>query len=80
MEPVSEALRLLKRQAEIQRQMRRPGGIPILEERELFVIRERLADYPAAVRAIMQLAGTLHTPVDQLRVEDVERWDGRLVS
>ena len=78
MEPVSVALQLLKRQAEIQRQMRKPGGIPVLEERELFAIRERLVQYPAAVQAITQLAGATRTPLEQIRVEDVEKWDGRL--
>jgi hypothetical protein len=74
MEPVSESLRLLKRQAEIERHRRQPGGITILEERELFVIRERLEDFPAAVRAIAELSGARRQPLDQIRVEDVERW------
>jgi hypothetical protein len=77
MEPVSEALRLLKRQAEIERRRRQPGGITIVDERELFAIRERLEDFPAALRAIAELTGARRQSLDQIRVEDVERWDAR---
>ena len=63
MEPISESLRLLKRQAEI--------------ERRQFAIRARLTAFPAAVRAIAELACAKHQFVEQIRVEDVERWDAR---
>ena len=33
--------------------------------------------FPAAVRAIAELARARHQSVDQIRVEDVERWDAR---
>jgi hypothetical protein len=75
MEPVSESLRLLKRQAEIERH--NACGMTLLEERELFAIRARLTNFPAAVRAIAELARARHQSVDQIRVEDVERWDAR---
>ena len=77
MEPISEALRLLKRQTDIQRRCRQPGGISVLEERELFAIRSRLENFPAAVRAIIELAGARRQSLDQIHVEDVERWDAR---
>ena len=77
MEPVTTALRLLKRRAEIERRRRQPGGISILDERELFAIRERLEDFPAAVRAIAELSGARRQSLDQIRVEDVEHWDAR---
>jgi hypothetical protein len=67
----------LKRQAEIERRRRQPDGISILDERELFAIRERLEDFPAAVRAIAELSGARRQSLDQIRVEDVERWDAR---
>jgi hypothetical protein len=38
--------RLLQRQGEIQRAMRRPGGIRITVERELQRIREQLKNFP----------------------------------
>jgi hypothetical protein len=52
MEPTSVELRqLIERQIEIQNAMRRPGGIRITVERELFAIGEKLKRYPQAVRA-----------------------------
>ena len=80
MEPVSTALRLLKRQAEIERRRRQPGGISIVEERELFAICERLEHFPAAVGAIAELTGAMRKSLDQICVEDVERWDDRRAS
>ncbi len=77
MEPVTTALRLLKRQAEIEHRCGQPGGLSIVEERELYAIRARLEDFPAAVRAIAELTGTRRYSLDQIRVEDVERWDAR---
>lgn len=73
MDSIAEALRLLKRQAEIERQRRQPGGITIIEERELFAIRYRLEDFPAGVRAIAELSGARHQSLDQIRIEDLER-------
>jgi hypothetical protein len=72
MEPISEALQLLKRQAEIQSGLRRSGHNPMLAERELYLIRSKLTRYPAAVQAITLTAAELHRPVDTLSVRDVE--------
>ena len=80
MEPVTTALRLLKRQSEIERRRRQPGGISIVEERELFAIRARLEEFPAAVGAITQLTGAMRKSLDQISVEDIERWDDRRAS
>jgi hypothetical protein len=73
METIAEALRLLKRQAEIQNDLRRSRDNPLLAERELFLIRNRLARFPAAVQAISLTAAELHRPVDTLSVGDVEK-------
>jgi ubiquinone biosynthesis protein UbiJ len=73
MEPIIEALRLLKRQAEIQNDLRRARGSRVTEERELFLIRNKLAQFPAAVQAIGIAAAELHRPVDTLSPRDVER-------
>jgi hypothetical protein len=73
MEPLSEALRLLQRQAELEARMRNPGGIRMNEERELFELRARLEKYPAAVGAVLEAAHRLHRPVDALSIKDVER-------
>jgi len=73
MELIVEALRLLKRQAEIQQALRGARGSPVLEERELYLIRNRLAQYPAAVQAIALTAAELHRPIDTLSVRDIEK-------
>ena len=80
MEPVTTALRLLKRQSEIEQRRRQPGGISILEERELFAIRARLEEFPATVGAIIHLTRATRKSFDQVCVEDIERWDDRRAS
>jgi hypothetical protein len=72
MEPLSEALRLLRRQVELEEAMRRPGGIRVTEERELYQLREFLQRYPAAVRAVLDASKRLHRPVDALSMKDID--------
>ncbi len=45
LDPPPDLQRLLERQGEIQRAMRRPGGIRITVERELYAIDEQLKKY-----------------------------------
>ena len=73
MEPISEALNLLRRQSTILCNLRRDSSTRVIEERELYLIRQRLAHYPAALQAIAFAADELHRPVDTLSVRDVER-------
>jgi len=73
MEPLREALRLMKREVELRERFRKPGGIRVAEERELFVVHSRLQAFPAAVRAVIDAAQHLHRPVDLLSLADVER-------
>jgi hypothetical protein len=47
---ISELRQLIERQVEIREAMRRPGGIRVTVERELFAIGEKLKRYPATVR------------------------------
>ncbi len=72
-QPLHEALRLIKRQTELEAAMRRPGGIRVTEERELYELRGALAQLPAAVSAITEAAARMRRPVDSLCAEDVER-------
>ena len=72
MEPLHEALRLIKRQTELENAMRRPGGIRVKEERELFQLRHALTQYPAAVTAIIEAAARMRRPVDTISFADVE--------
>ena len=73
MEPLHEALRLIKRQAELESAMRRPGGIRVTVERELFQVRGALTQFPAAVTAIMDAAARMRRPIDTISVDDIER-------
>lgn len=72
MEPLSEAMRLLRWQCELEEAIRRPGGIRVTEERELYLLRNNLQRYPAAVRAILEASRRLHRPVVALALQDIE--------
>jgi hypothetical protein len=72
MEPLSEALRLLRRQSELEEAMRRPGGIRVTEERELYQLKDNLQKYAAAVHAILDASKRLHRPIDALSVRDID--------
>ena len=72
MEPLNEALRLLRRQSELEDAMRRRGGIRVADEREIYALREQPRNYPAAVKAILDAASPLHRPVETLSPRDVE--------
>jgi hypothetical protein len=72
MEPLHEALRLIKRQTELENAMRRPGGIRVTEERELFQLHYALTQYPAAVTAIIEAAARMRRPVDTISAEDID--------
>jgi hypothetical protein len=71
MESISEALELLKRQKVLENRMRQAGGIRVIEERELYAVRERVQRYPQAVAAILEIASNLHRPVDTLSPADL---------
>jgi hypothetical protein len=46
MELTSDIQYLRRRRDELERRMRQPGGVRIIEERELLQIRQRLQDAP----------------------------------
>ena len=71
MEPITEVLRLLCRQAEIRNNLRRGHGSRVTEERELYLIRNQLALVPAVVQAITLAAAELDRPVERLSVRDI---------
>ena len=76
MQSVDEALRLLKRQAELETAMKQRGGIRIIEEQELHVVRRRLADSPETARAVAQAAQALRRPIGELSATEVQTWAG----
>ena len=71
METISTVLDLLKRQAKLEEGLRKPGGIRVTEEREIYALREHLQRYPQAVTAILQTARSLNRPVDSLQPNDI---------
>lgn len=60
---MQEALQLVKRQTEIEAAMRQPGGIRVIEERELHAIRRRLQQLPEVTQAVIQAAQALRRSV-----------------
>jgi hypothetical protein len=62
MQAQPELQRLLQRHGEIQRAMRRPGGIRITVERELYAIREQLKNFPGVLHAL-QAAAVIQPPL-----------------
>jgi hypothetical protein len=74
MRTVNEALRLLRRQAEIEKAMKQPGGIRITEEQELHDLGRQLKDYPEAVEAALQAAHAMRRPISEITARDVELW------
>jgi hypothetical protein len=54
MESVNELLKLFMRQAELERAMKQPGGVRVIEERELKTVREKLARVPDAAKRASQ--------------------------
>jgi hypothetical protein len=73
MESIREALDLLRQQSVILSSLRPDSANRVREERDLYLIRQRLARYPAALQAIAFAARELHRPVDTLSVRDVQR-------
>jgi len=57
MESVNELLKLFMRQGELERAMKQPGGVRVIEERELNMVREKLARIPDAVKRTSQAQG-----------------------
>jgi hypothetical protein len=74
MDTVNEALDLSRRQAELEAALKRPGEFRITEEQELHVLRRRLANFPEAMRAVIQAAHALRRPVTEVTASDVESW------
>jgi hypothetical protein len=71
---IDEAIRLLRRQADLEAAMRKPGGIRITEEQKLIMLRRRLADYPEATHAVVQTAHAMRKPVTAVTAQEVEAW------
>jgi hypothetical protein len=62
MEARTDIQQLVRRHREIRQAMRRPGGVRILEERELYAIREQLKSIPSAMH-LLQIDPTFPAPM-----------------
>lgn len=51
-----------------------PFASKLTEEQELQIVRRRLANFPEAMRAVMQAAHALRRPVTEVTATDVESW------
>ncbi len=57
MELTSDIQYLRRRRDELEHRMRQPGGVRIIEERELLQIRQRLQDLPRQPERSAELVG-----------------------
>lgn len=74
MKPLTEVLYLLRRQAELEKAIRRRGGIRVTDERELFQLRETLAGMPGPVKAVLDTSNRLGRAIDALSIDDLGTW------
>jgi hypothetical protein len=74
MQTVEETLKLLKRQMELETAIRQKGGFRISEEQDLRALKQRLAEYPEAIRAVLQASHALRRPLTEIGAHDVESW------
>ena len=74
MQTIRDALKLLKRQTELESAIKEPGGVHIKEEQELQILTRQLERFPEATQAVLQAAHALRRPVTTLSAHDVESW------
>ncbi len=55
MKSVNELLELFMRQAQLERAMKQPGGARVIEEQELHAVRNKLAEFPEAMKRVHAL-------------------------
>jgi hypothetical protein len=77
---VTQALKLLKRQSELEAAVRQPGAVRITEEQELHVLGRRLLEFPEASQAVIEAAHALRRPVSDVTEDEVERWATTRIS
>jgi len=74
MQTIEETLSLLKRQMELETLIRQKEGFRITEEQELRALKRQLAEYPEAIRAVLQASHALRRPITDIGAHDVESW------
>ena len=73
---VSEAVALIRKQADLEMQLSNGSRAAVSTEGELHITRRRLAAYPCALSAILQTARALHRTPDTVSVREVEEFGG----
>ena len=71
MQTINDAIRLLRRQADLEAAMRKPGAMRITEEQELVMLKRRLAEYPEAALVLMQAALAMRKPITPVTAREV---------
>lgn len=74
MDNVTEVVALLRQQAELERRLLNGDGTAVAAERELDITRQRLAQRPHAVNAVLQTARALRRTPDAVSARDVADW------
>ena len=59
---------------ELETTIRQKGGYRITEEQALRALKQRLAEYPEAIRAVLQASHALRRPLTDIAAHDVESW------
>jgi hypothetical protein len=73
MDTMTEALTLLQRREELETAMRQPGGIRILEERELLILRNRIEQLPESTKAVLQVTRVSRRPDERTQTDSPAR-------
>ena len=76
MDHVSETVALIRKQAELARQILNGDGSAVATEGELHATRRKLAAYPLALNAILQTARALRRTPDTVSARDVAEFGG----
>ena len=74
MHTIDETVALLRRQTELELKLMNSADVTPKVERDLMVMRRRLAAHPHALRAILHTARALRVSPDAVSAQDVAAW------
>ena len=75
MDNITEVVALLRQQAELERELLNGRGTAVAAERALDITRQRLAQHPQALNAVLQTARALRRTPDAVSAWDVVHWN-----
>ena len=76
MDSTMEVIALLRRQAELERQLLNASAATFTTERELEATCRRIAQHPRALNAVLQTAQALRRPPEAVSARQVDNWSG----